>query len=96
MKEVEDAKNQVVLLKQHFERQYGAAIQTLLVGNVQVPGPHSLVDIPAPTVPQVPSFAFVFLHGVSGSQPPPLVPDESIYGPSIPDNLSYARVGDTY
>jgi hypothetical protein len=68
----------------------------LLAGNVQVPGTHPPAGTPAPTATGVPSPAFVFPHGVSRSQPPPLVPDESMYGPSIPDNLSYPRVKDTY
>jgi hypothetical protein len=88
-KEAEDARNQVELLKQLFERQYGGDIQALLAGNVQVPGTHPPAGTPAPTVTGVLSPAFVFLHGVSRSQPPPLVPDESMYGPSISDNLSY-------
>jgi hypothetical protein len=96
VKEAEDARNQVALLKQLFERQYGGDIQALLAGNLQVPGPHPPAGIPAPTVPGVPSPAFVFPHGVFGSQPPPLIPDESMYGPSIPDNLSYPQVEDTY
>jgi hypothetical protein len=96
VKEVEDSRNQVSLLKQLFERQYGGNIQALLAGNVQVPGTHPPAGTPAPTVIGVPSLAFVFPHGVSGSQPPPLVPDETMYGPSIPDNLSYPRVEDTY
>jgi hypothetical protein len=68
----------------------------LLAKNVQVPGPHPPVGTPAPTVSGVPSPTFVFPYGIFGSQPPPLVPDESMYGPSIPDNLSYPRVEDTY
>jgi hypothetical protein len=95
-KEAEDTRNQVALLKQLFERQYGGDIQALFAGNVQVPGTHPPAGTPAPTVTGVPSPAFVFPHGVSGSQPPPLVPDESMYGPSILDNLSYPRVEDTY
>jgi hypothetical protein len=95
-KEAEDARNQVVLLKQLSERQYGGDIQALLAGNVQVPGPHPHAGTPAPTVPGVPSPAFVLPQGVSRSQPQPLVPHESMYGPSILDNLSYPRVEDTY
>jgi hypothetical protein len=95
-KEAEDARNQVALLKQLFERQYRGDIQALLAGNVQVLGPHPPAGTPAPTVTGVPSLAFVLMQGVSGSQPPPLVPDESMYGPSILDNLSYPRVEDTY
>jgi hypothetical protein len=95
-KEAKDARNQVALLKQLFERQYGGNIQALLAGNVQVPGPHPPAGTPAPTVPGVPSPTFVLPQGVSGSQPPPLVPDESMYGLSIPNNLNYPRVEDTY
>jgi hypothetical protein len=58
-KEVEDARNQVALLKQLFERQYKGDIQALLAGNVQVPGPHTPTGTPVPTVPGVPLPAFV-------------------------------------
>jgi hypothetical protein len=68
----------------------------LLAGNVQVPRTHPPAGIPVPTILGVPSPVFVFLHGVSRSQPPPLIPDESMYGPSISDKLSYPRVEDTY
>jgi hypothetical protein len=82
-KEAEDARNQVALLKQLFERQYGGDVQALLVGNVQVPGPHPPAGTPAPTVLGVPSPAFILPQGFIGSQSPSLVPDESMYGPSI-------------
>ena len=88
-KEVEDARNQVVLLKQIFEQQYGTDIQALLARSVQVPRPHPPTSTPAPTVPRVPSPAFVFLHGVCGSQPLFLVPDDTMCGLSIPKNLNY-------
>ena len=68
----------------------------MLVGNVQVPGPHPFVNIPTPTILGIPSPAFVFLHGVCGSQPPPLIPDDAMCGPSILDNLRYPQVKDTY
>jgi hypothetical protein len=68
----------------------------LFARNVQVPGPHPSAGTLAPTIPGAPLLAFVLPQGASGSQPPPLVPNESIYGPSIPDNLSYPRVEDTY
>jgi hypothetical protein len=68
----------------------------LLAGNVQVLGPHPSAGTPAPTILGVPSPAFVLPQGASRSQPPSLIPDEAIYGPSIPDNLSYPRVEDTY
>jgi hypothetical protein len=61
----------------------------LLASNVQVPGPLPSAGTPAPTVQGVPSPAFVLPEEAFGSQSTPLVPDESIYGPSIPDSLSY-------
>ena len=85
-----------MLLKQLFEQQYGTDIQALLTRSVQVPGPHLPASTPTPTVPGVPSPAFVFPHGVCGSQPPPLVPDEAMCGPSILKKLNYLRVEHTY
>jgi hypothetical protein len=70
-----------VLLKQLFERQYGGDIQALLAGKVQVPRTSPPAITPAPTITRVPLLAFVFPHGVSRSQPPTLVPDETMYGP---------------
>jgi hypothetical protein len=95
-KEAKDARNQVALLSQLFKRQYRGDIQALLAGNVQVLGPHPSAGTPAPTIPGVLSPAFFLPQGAFGSQPPPLVLDESMYGPSILDNLSYPRVEDTY
>jgi hypothetical protein len=71
-KEAKDARNQVALLKQLFERQYGGDIQALHAGNVQVPGPHPSTGTPAPTIPGVQSPIFVLPHGASRSKPPPL------------------------
>jgi hypothetical protein len=68
----------------------------LFARNVQVPGPHPSAGTLAPTIPGAPLLAFVLPQGASGSQPPPLVPDESMYDPSILNNLSYPRVEDTY
>jgi hypothetical protein len=83
-------------LSQLFKRQYGGDIQAFLASNVQVIGSHPSAGTPAPTVPGIPSPTFVLLQGASESQPPPLVPDESIYGPSMPYNLNYPRVEDTF
>jgi hypothetical protein len=68
----------------------------LLAGNVQVPGPLPSAGTPAPTVQGVPSLAFVLPQGASISQSAPLIPIESIYGPSIMDSMSYPRVEHTY
>ena len=95
-KKVEEARNQVAPLSQLFKRQYGGDIQAFLAGNVQVARLHPSANTPAPTVPKVPLPTFVLLQGASKSQPPSLVPNQSIYGPSLPDNLSYPQVKYTF
>ena len=54
------------------------------------------MSTPAPTILGVLSPAFIFPHGVCGSQLPSLVPNDAMCSLSIPDNLSYPRFGDTY
>jgi hypothetical protein len=74
----------------------GSINDSLLVGNPQVPFRDPYLSTPAPSLQGVPSVAFLFARGASGSQSTPFASGESLFLPSLLENFSYPRLENNF
>jgi hypothetical protein len=91
-KEREDSRRTIAYLHQLLYKKLGGDIDSLLAGNLEVPVGEPTLSTPVPSLEGVPSVAFPIAGGASGSQSSPLVAEESLFPPSMPENFSYPRV----
>ena len=94
MMERDDSWHTIAYLQELLQKQLGGNIDVLLLGNLKVPINEPTLFMPAPSIPRIPSIAFLVARGAFGSLSSPFVGSESLFPPKMLENFSYPRVKD--